>query len=85
MSGPLDPSTIQDGVTVQLTYNPNGTFGDQNDVPISLASTNFSTSANELQLILAAPLAMGYYKVALTGDGARVSLTWPHPMEHLWE
>ena len=28
MSGPLDPSTIQDGVTVQLTYNPSGTFGD---------------------------------------------------------
>ncbi|MGO9601762.1 MAG: Ig-like domain-containing protein [Isosphaeraceae bacterium] len=70
MSGALDPSTIQDGQTVQLTYNPNGTFGDQNDVPIALGSTNFSTSANELQLILAAPLSTGYYKLWLAGDSS---------------
>jgi hypothetical protein len=70
MSGALDPSTIQDGQTVQLTYNPNGTFGDQNDVPIALGNTNFSTSANEIQLILAAPLQPGYYKIWLAGDSS---------------
>jgi hypothetical protein len=68
LSGSLDPSTILPGQTVQLIFNPSGTFGDGNDRSVPLAGTNFSSSINELQLTPEAPLAPGYYKVELAGN-----------------
>jgi hypothetical protein len=51
---------------VQLIENPTGQFG-QGDQVVPLASWNFSTSANELQLTPSAPLAPGSYEVILAG------------------
>jgi len=46
MSGPLDPSTLIPGQTVQLIFSPNGTFGPD-DQEIPLASVNFSPAIEE--------------------------------------
>jgi hypothetical protein len=85
LSSALDPSTINNaapGQTVSLTFNPNGTFGDSNDMDIPL-TTNFSSGytdslgnfhpVNELQLFPQAPLAVGYYKLTLVGDSTNPS------------
>ena len=71
MSGPLDPNTILPGQTVQLLSEPNGTLGDGSGVPVALASVNFSTAANELQLFPLAPLEPGSYVIELTGDSSK--------------
>jgi hypothetical protein len=68
VSAPLDPNTIIPGGNVSLTYNPTGTFGDGNDQDVPLVSVNFTPAADELQLIPAAPLAPGFYRVFLAGD-----------------
>lgn len=46
MSGPLDPSTLIPGQTVQLLFSPNGTFGPD-DQQIPLASVNFSPAVED--------------------------------------
>ena len=46
MSGPLDPSTLIPGQTVQLIFSPNGTFGPD-DQQIPLASVNFSLAVED--------------------------------------
>jgi hypothetical protein len=64
LSGALDPTTILAGQDVQLTYNPDGHFGDGSDQPVALNSynpVNFSSAADELQITPGAPLAPGYY------------------------
>jgi hypothetical protein len=68
LSRPLDPSTIDPGRTVQLDFSPDGTFGGGGQA-IPLASVNVSTSAAELWLTPASPLAPGYYRVVLVGNG----------------
>ena len=68
MSGPLDPNTIVAGETVQLFFSPAGGAGGGAGIPIAIASINFSTAANELQIFPAAPLAPGDYTVSLAGD-----------------
>ncbi len=70
LSGPLDPGTIQPDQTVLLTYNPSGNFGDGNDQDIPLTDSNFSSTADELQLKPDAPLAPGYYQLFLAGDSS---------------
>jgi hypothetical protein len=67
-SAPLDTGAI-DLSSTQLIYSPTGDFTDPDAVPIGLASYNFSTDANELQLTPAAPLKPGYYGVFLA-DGS---------------
>jgi hypothetical protein len=62
---PVDPSVDQ---WVQLRWDPAGVFGDGDDVVVSLASINFSSAVNELQLTPMAPLQPGYYQVFLAGD-----------------
>jgi hypothetical protein len=71
LSAALDPTTILPGQDVQLTYNPDGQFGNGSDQPVALNAYNpfnFSTTANELQITPEAPLAPGYYKVTLSGN-----------------
>ncbi len=68
LSGAIDPWSVMDGLTAQLTFSPDATFGDGNDQVVPLASTNFAAPASELQLILATPLGPGYYQVHLSGD-----------------
>jgi hypothetical protein len=68
LSEPLDPNTVSADGTVQLITNPNGTFGDGNDQPVSLASVGLNTSGNELLIAPAAPLSPGYYEVVLAGN-----------------
>ena len=67
MSGPIDPSTIWPGQTVQLSRGLRGGAG----TPVALASVNFSTTADELQLFPLAPLAPGNYVVQLAGDASQ--------------
>ncbi len=70
MSGPLDPNTLVAGQTIQLFFSPAGaTDGSAgNPVAVALASVNFSTAANELQVFPLAPLAPGDYTVSLAGN-----------------
>jgi hypothetical protein len=71
LSAPLDPATLVPGQDVQLLYNPSAHFGDGNDQPVALSASNpvnFSSAAGELQITPEAPLAPGYYKVALEGN-----------------
>jgi methionine-rich copper-binding protein CopC len=65
MSGPLDPGTIVPGQTVQLLSVSDGV-----ETPVALASVNFSSAANELQLFPLSPLAPGRYLVQLSGDSS---------------
>ena len=46
LSGPLDPSTLIPGQTVQLIFSPSGTFGPD-DQEIPLASMNFSPAVED--------------------------------------
>ena len=68
--------STQPDQTVTLTYNPTGAFGDGNDVAIALSfntqfgNTQFSTAANELQVVPQASLAPGYYRLVLAGDSS---------------
>jgi methionine-rich copper-binding protein CopC len=68
VSEPVDPHTLSAGGSVQLISNVNGTFGDGNDQPVSLASVNLNTAGNELLIAPAAPLAPSYYEVVLAGN-----------------
>ena len=70
MSEPLDPNTIVAGETVQLSFSPAGAAGSSAGIPLALASVNFSSSADELQLFPLAPLAPGDYTVRLAGDSS---------------
>jgi hypothetical protein len=79
LSGDLDPNSISLGDTVWLTYNPNGTFGDGNDLPVALAGSHFDTTAHELQVSPAAPLAPGYYQLYLAGDSSAGFLVLTDP------
>jgi len=79
MSGPLDPNTILPGQTVQLLAEPDGTLGDGSGIPVALASVNFSTTADELQLFPLAPLEPGNYVVQLTGDSSTGQLVLTDP------
>lgn len=67
LSGPLDPSTLIAGQTVQLISSPTGNFA-QDGQQVALASINFSSSINELQLFPASPLAPDHYEVLLQGQ-----------------
>ena len=71
MSGPLDPNTIMPGQTVQLFSGTRrwSTTGAANPV-VLLASVNFSSTADKLQLFPLAPLAPGNYTIWLAGDAS---------------
>ena len=58
-SGPLDPNTIVPGQTVQLFAGTNAMIANGTANPVALASVNFSSTADELQLFPLAPLAPG--------------------------
>ena len=79
LSGPLDPTTVAAGSTVRLLYSATGTFGDGNDVDVPLASVNFSTTVNELQLFPQAALEPGDYRVVLSGDSSSARQCWRVP------
>lgn len=70
LSEALKASSIMSGRTVKLITNPHGTFGDGHDSIVSLAAVQFSTGANELQIIPRAPLGPGFYKVFLAGNNS---------------
>jgi methionine-rich copper-binding protein CopC len=70
MSGPLDPSTILAGQTVQLFSGTSGMVNAGTANSVALASVNFSATANELQLFPLAPLAPGNYVVGFAGDSS---------------
>jgi methionine-rich copper-binding protein CopC len=70
MSGPIDPNTIVAGQTVQLFFSPIGATGGVASTPVALASVNFSSAADELQLFPVAALAPGNYLVKLAGDSS---------------
>lgn len=70
----LDVNTLLPDVTLFLTYNPTGNFGDGNDQPVLVQAT-FSALVNELQLLPLSPftfgpipLAPGFYRLTLAGD-----------------
>ncbi len=68
--GELDPATVSPGGTVFLTYNPSGAFGDGADQDVPLGTFNYQAGLSELQLLPAAPLKPGYYRLVLAGDTA---------------
>ena len=68
MSDPLDPNSVVAGQTVTLSYLPPGATNGSTPIPIALASVNYSSTANELQLFPATALAPGTYTVNLSGD-----------------
>jgi methionine-rich copper-binding protein CopC len=70
LSGPIDPNTIVAGQTVQLFFSPAGATGGGASIPVALASVNFSSAADELQLFPVAALAPGNYSVKLAGDSS---------------
>ena len=71
LSEALKASSIISGRTVKLISNLNGTFGDGHDRPVPLAAVQFSTAANELQIIPKAPLGPAcFYKVFLAGNSS---------------
>jgi hypothetical protein len=70
-SAALAPATILPGQTVQLLSNTTGTFGQGNDQPVALAGPpNFSSAADELQLIPTSALLPGFYELVLSGDSS---------------
>ncbi len=70
LSGLLDPNTIIPGQTVELLYNPDVPSGDAPFTQVALASVNFSTAADELQLFPGAPMSPGNYVVSLAGNSS---------------
>ena len=75
-SSPIDPGTVSlqqslnDGSSVQLTYNPTGQFGNGNDSPIILNGYHYAADSMELQLQPAAPLGPGFYQLTLAGNSS---------------
>jgi methionine-rich copper-binding protein CopC len=70
LSGPLDTSTILPGQTVQLLSGTTGMLSDRAGSQVALASVNFSSAADELQLFPLAPLSPGNYAVRLAGNSS---------------
>jgi methionine-rich copper-binding protein CopC len=68
MSDPLDPNTIVPGQTVQLFSGTEAMLGNGAAIPVALASVNYSSTADELQLFPLAPLAPGSYTIWLAGN-----------------
>src|SRR5207237_1248976 len=64
----LDPSTLNPGQTLSLTWSADGSFDPSTNQDVPLPGFNFSTTSNELQLTPAAPLSIGYYKLWLAGN-----------------
>ncbi len=77
LSGQLDPNTIIAGQTVQLEYIQAGAGSPS--TPAQLASANFSTAADELQLFPLSPLAPGQYTVELAGNSSGGELVLASP------
>lgn len=92
-SGPLDPSTLIAGQTVQLLYSPDGNF-PLDGQPVALMPTNFSPvtevsapgadapqyqGLNELQVLPLNPLIIGDYELVLTGQGGGGSVAIADP------
>ncbi len=69
LSDALDPSTIVQGQTVALYLAPDGAI-DGSSSQVALASVNYSSTADELQLFPESALAPGHYIVWLAGDTA---------------
>ncbi len=76
LSSPIDPSSVSlqqsldDGSSVQLTYNPTGQFGNGNDSAVLLNGFHYALDAMELQLQPAAPLEPGFYQLTLAGNSS---------------
>ncbi len=78
LSGPLDPSTINPGQTVQLLCSPSGSSA-QNGQNVPLSAVNFSPAINELQLFPARALPPGRYEVLLVGQSGDGSVGLADP------
>jgi hypothetical protein len=63
----LDPASIVRGNTVHLSYSP-GASSDTSQQAVLLASWYFDATADELQLMPAAPLRPGSYQLFLAGN-----------------
>ena len=74
LSGPLDPWTILAGQNARLIFSSDGAF-TQDGQDVALASVNFSTTINELQLFPARALAPGQYEVVLAGKTDPAAMT----------
>lgn len=70
LSSAIDPSTLLADTSVTLTYNPAGTFGDGNDLPVPISSVNFADNIDELQITPGQPLRPGFYRLWLAGDSS---------------
>jgi hypothetical protein len=68
LSGPIDPTTLQQDITVQLYYDATDPFTSSAGAQLSVGSVNYDASALEVQATPAAPLAPGYYRLALLGN-----------------
>jgi hypothetical protein len=66
----LDPTFIDPTSNVTLTYNPVGDFGGPDDQIVSVAFASFSDAIQELQILPAAALSPGYYRLTLAGDSS---------------
>ena len=82
LTGPLDPSTVVLGQSVQLLYSPGGSFA-QDTQNVALSTVNFSPAINELQLFPARALPPGTYEVLLVsesgGGNGRAGRSHGHP------
>jgi methionine-rich copper-binding protein CopC len=70
LSAGIDPSTLIANQTATLSEIPLGAPADTAATNVPLASVNFSTAIDELQLFPASPLAPGHYVVTLLGDAS---------------
>lgn len=69
LSRPLDPASVEAGRSVHLTFSPDGTFHGEGVQTVPLAVLRYASSAGEIQMIPAFPLAPGFYQVVLAGHG----------------
>jgi methionine-rich copper-binding protein CopC len=63
-SAALNPESTD---TVQLSFHPDGLFAGGAAEDVALEQVNFSSTANELQLVPAQPLGPGQYRVLAAG------------------
>ncbi len=70
LSSALSLGSIDLNHNVQLLLNATGVFGNGSDQLVPLAGSHLVPGANELQLVPAAPLAAGFYRLFLAGNSA---------------
>jgi hypothetical protein len=72
LSGPVDPSTLLPGDTVDLRYSPDGSFSGKNVTDLSGGTVvGFDQATNQIVVTPPGPLAPGYYQVFLAGNAGQ--------------